>query len=146
MSNFMSMIIARDKKNNQLKDKGFKKDNFTAHTSKISHYSVAKNASFCGLGKENVRYIPTNDQGQMDVKILENQIKEDLNNGLIPFYINATSGTTVLCAFDNIDEISKLAKKYDLWLHVDGAFGGSVLFSDKYKHLIKGVENSDSLF
>ena len=58
----------------------------------------------------------------MDVKILENQIKEDLNNGLIPFYINATSGTTVLCAFDNIDEISKLAKKYDLWLHVDGAF------------------------
>ena len=43
----------------------------------------------------------------MDVKILENQIKEDLNNGLIPFYINATSGTTVLCAFDNIDEISK---------------------------------------
>ena len=143
MSNFMSMIIARDKKNNQIKDKGFK-DNFTAYTSKISHYSVAKNASFCGLGKENVRYIPTNDLGQMDVKILENQIKEDLNNGLIPFYINATSGTTVLCAFDNIDEISKLVKKYDLWLHVDGAFGGSVLFSDKYKHLIKGVENSDS--
>ena len=143
MSNFMSMIIARDKKNNQIKDKGFK-DNFTAYTSKISHYSIAKNASFCGLGKENVRYIATNDLGQMDVKILENQIKEDLNNGLIPFYINATSGTTVLCAFDNIDKISKLAKKYHLWLHVDGAFGGSVLFSDKYKHLIKGVENSDS--
>ena len=57
MSNFMSMIIARDKKNNQIKDKGFK-DNFTAYTSKISHYSVAKNASFCGLGKGKCKIYP----------------------------------------------------------------------------------------
>ena len=55
----------------------------------------------------------------MDVDCLENQIKSDLQEGLIPFYINATSGTTVLCAFDNIEDISKVSKKYDVWLHVE---------------------------
>ena len=79
-----------------------------------------------------------------EVQTVVNQIKSDLQEGLIPFYINATSGTTVLCAFDNIEDISKVSKKYDVWLHVDGAFGGSVLFSNKYFHLLKGVENSDS--
>ncbi len=143
MSNFMSMVIARDNKTNQIIDKGFKHD-FVAYSSEISHYSISKNASFCGLGKENVRYIKCNEFGQMDVECLEKQIKSDLKEGLVPFYINATSGTTVLCAFDNIEEISKVSKKYDLWLHVDGAFGGSVIFSDKYFSLLKGVENSNS--
>ena len=143
MSNFMSMVIARDTKKNQIIEKGFRHD-FVAYSSEISHYSISKNASFCGLGKGNVRYVQCNEFGQMDVDCLENQIKSDLQEGLIPFYINATSGTTVLCAFDNIEDISKVSKKYDIWLHVDGAFGGSVLFSNKYFHLLKGVENSDS--
>ena len=57
MSNFMSMIIARDKKNNQIKDKGFK-DNFTAYTSKISHYSVAKKCLVLWLGKRKCKIYP----------------------------------------------------------------------------------------
>ena len=143
MSNFMSLIIARDNKNKEIINNGFK-DNFIAYTSENAHYSMAKSASFSGLGKENVRYIKCNEYGQMDFKLLESQIKNDLNNNLTPFYINATAGTTVLCAFDNIEEISKVSKKYNLWLHVDGAFGGSVIFTKKYKNLVKGVEKSDS--
>ena len=92
----------------------------------------------------NTRYVKCNKHGQMDVMELENQIKKDLENNLIPFYINATSGTTVLCAFDNIDEISKISTKYNLWLHVDGAVAGSVLFSKTYSRLIRGVAKSDS--
>jgi len=143
MSNFMSLIIARDNKNKEIINKGFK-DNLIAYTSENAHYSMAKNASFSGLGKENIRYIKCNEYGQMDFKLLESQIKNDLDNNLTPFYINATAGTTVLCAFDNIEEISKVSKKYNLWLHVDGAFGGSVIFTEKYKSLVKGVEKSDS--
>tara|TARA_B100000900_G_scaffold129543_1_gene109556 strand:+ start:2347 stop:3744 length:1398 start_codon:yes stop_codon:yes gene_type:complete len=143
MSNFMSMVMARDKKNKQIINRGFK-EHFVAYSSETSHYSISKNASFCGLGKENVRYVKCNKHGQMDVMELEMQIKKDLENNLIPFYINATSGTTVLCAFDNIDEISKISSKYDLWLHVDGAVAGSVLFSKTYSKLIRGVAKSDS--
>ena len=143
MSNFMSMIIARDQKNKEIAHKGFKQK-LIAYTSENAHYSVAKNASFTGLGKDNVRYIKCNNVGQIDVEALKDKIKEDEKNNYIPFYVNLTSGTTVLCAFDNIEEVAVVCKKHKMWLHVDGAFGGSVFFSNKYKHLIKGIEKSDS--
>ncbi|MDA9656174.1 aminotransferase class V-fold PLP-dependent enzyme, partial [Flavobacteriales bacterium] len=114
------------------------------YASDNAHYSIAKNASFSGIGRDNVRYIKSNSFGCLDVKLLEEAINIDLKRGYIPFYINATAGTTVLGAFDNIKGISKISKKYKLWLHVDGAWGGAVLFSKSYNKLIAGVENSDS--
>ena len=143
MSNFMSLVIARDKKNLETRNTGVKQD-FIIYASDNAHYSIAKNASFSGIGKGNVRYIKSDSFGCLDLIILEKTIKSDLKKGYIPFYINATAGTTVLGAFDNIKEISKISKKYNLWLHVDGAWGGAVLFSKLYKRLINGVENSDS--
>ena len=142
MSNFMSLVMARDKVNT-ISNKSNKK-RLIAYSSENSHYSISKNASFSGIGKENVRYIKSDQFGRICKDDFENQISNDISNGFLPFYLNATAGTTVLCAFDNIEEISKVSKKYDIWLHVDGAFGGSVLFSNKYFHLLKGVENSDS--
>lgn len=91
-----------------------------------------------------MRYIETNERGEMHVEALEKAIQADIEKGYTPVLINATAGTTVLGAFDPIDEISKIRKKYNVWLHVDGAYCGSVLFSKKYKHLIKGVEHVDS--
>ena len=76
--------------------------------------------------------------------LLEDQIKKDIEEGYVPTYVNATAWTTVLGAFDPIDEIADITEKYGLWLHVDGAYCGSVIFSEKYKHLVKGVERSDS--
>jgi sulfinoalanine decarboxylase/sulfinoalanine decarboxylase/aspartate 1-decarboxylase len=58
--------------------------------------------------------------------------------------VNATAGTTVLGAFDPIDKIADITEKYGIWLHVDGAYCGSVIFSDKYKHLVNGIERSNS--
>jgi sulfinoalanine decarboxylase/sulfinoalanine decarboxylase/aspartate 1-decarboxylase len=59
----------------------------------------------------------------MNVRSLEEAITADLRHGEIPFYVNATAGTTVLGAFDYIDQIAKIAKKYKLRLHVDAALG-----------------------
>ena len=75
---------------------------------------------------------------------LEEQIIEDIGKGFIPTYVNATAGTTVLGAFDSIDEIADITEKYGVWLHVDGAYCGSVIFSDKHKHLVTGIERSNS--
>jgi sulfinoalanine decarboxylase/sulfinoalanine decarboxylase/aspartate 1-decarboxylase len=75
---------------------------------------------------------------------LEKTIKQDIQNGYTPFFVNATAGTTVLGAFDNIEEIAKVSQKYHLWLHVDGAYCGGVIFSENYKNLVKGIELSDS--
>ena len=143
MSNYMALIMARDAKDPNCRQDGMSKP-LIIYTSKESHYSNAKNASFAGIGRNNIRYIKADSKGRMISTELEAQIKEDIKNGGIPTYVNATAGTTVLGAFDPIDEIAVITEKYNIWLHVDGAYCGSVIFSEKYKHLIKGVERSDS--
>ncbi|MFT7071846.1 MAG: sulfinoalanine decarboxylase/sulfinoalanine decarboxylase/aspartate 1-decarboxylase [Patiriisocius sp.] len=143
MSNFMAIMMARDAFNSNIKNNGVSQK-LTLYTSIESHYSIAKNAAFIGVGKKRVRYINTNQYGQMDPDHLEVKIKEDLQNGYHPFFVNATAGTTVLGAFDAIEPLSKICKKYSLWLHLDGAYCGSVIFSSKYKHLVKGIEKTDS--
>lgn len=143
MSNYMALIMARDAKDPNCRLEGMSKP-LAVYTSEESHYSNAKNASFAGIGRNNIRYIQADSQGKMIPEKLEEQIIEDISNGYIPTYVNATAGTTVLGAFDPIDKIADITEKYSMWLHVDGAYSGSVIFSDKYKHLVAGVERSDS--
>jgi len=143
MSNFMSLIMARDKKDKEASNKGIQA-RLVAYTSENSHYSVVKNASFTGLGRENIRYIKSDGYGRIKIKAFKNQVEIDIANGFIPFYINATAGTTVLCAFDSVAALAPICKEYNIWLHLDGAFGGSVIFSEKYKHLVEGIELTDS--
>ena len=143
MSNYMALLMARDAKDPLSKTKGMTKP-MVVYTSKESHYSNSKNASFAGIGRDNIRFIEADSKGRMIADELENQIKKDIKDGFIPTYVNATAGTTVLGAFDPIDEIADITEKYNVWLHVDGAYCGSVIFSKKYKHLIKGVERSNS--
>ena len=143
MSNYMALIMGRDAKDPACGVNGMRKP-LIIYTSKESHYSNAKNASFAGIGRNNIRYIAADAEGKMIPKKLEEQIKEDIKNGGIPTYVNATAGTTVLGAFDPIDTIADITQKYNIWLHVDGAYCGSVLFSKKYKHLLNGIERSDS--
>lgn len=143
MTNFMGMIMARNAKNSSTRYRGVHEE-MTVYTSIDSHYSIPKNASFLGIGRDAVRYVDVDDKGKMDVAHLERTIKEDIESGCTPMMVNATAGTTVLGSFDDIARISRVCDQYDLWLHVDGAYCGSVLFSKKYKHLIDGLHKVDS--
>ncbi|MBT8231571.1 MAG: aminotransferase class V-fold PLP-dependent enzyme [Bacteroidia bacterium] len=143
MTNYMGMVMARDKYDPDFRYKG-RQVNLVGYSSIESHYSIAKNAAFSGVGRDNIRYIQSDEHGKMDVKELESQIQQDLANGYRPFFVNATAGTTVMGAFDPLIKISEICKQYDLWMHVDGAYGASVIFSDKYKHLIEGAHLADS--
>lgn len=71
---------------------------------------------------------------------LEKQIQKSLEEGARPFMVSATAGTTVLGAFDPIDKIADICKKYGLWLHVDAAWGGGALVSKKHRGLLKGID------
>lgn len=143
MSNYMALVMARDAKDPSCRLEGVRKP-LVVYTSKESHYSNAKNVSFAGIGRNNIRYIEADATGRMIPEKLEEQIQKDLAEGFIPTYVNATAGTTVLGAFDPIDKIADVTEKYDIWLHVDGAYCGSLIFSEKYKPLLKGMERSDS--
>ena len=143
MSNFMALLMARDVADINSKHRGITRP-LVAYTSRESHYSIAKNASFAGLGREQVRYIQTNAAGEMLPDKLEEEMAADVQRGLIPFFVNATAGTTVLGAFDPLTEIGRICRKYQCWLHVDGAYCGGVIFSRKHRHLVRGAQEADS--
>lgn len=143
LANMMSMVMARDRHDADLKFNGTG-NNLRVYTSEESHYSIAKNAAFTGIGRNNVRYVPATKRGEMDASALERMIEEDIANGCVPVLVNLTAGTTVLGAFDPIPRISAICQKHKVWLHLDGAYCGAVLLSAKHEHLIEGVENVDS--
>lgn len=99
----------------------------------------------CGLGTSAVIPVPVDSQGRMKVDELERLVQESREEGRTPFYVNATAGTTVLGSFDDFEAISSVCKREGLWMHVDGSWGGSVIFSPSQKHKLKGVEKADSV-
>lgn len=143
MTNLMAMIMARDQAQEQAKATGIQ-EKLMVYTSAESHYSIPKNASFCGIGRDHVRYVPTDLQGRLIPSALEEMIVADIQNGYTPALVNLTAGTTVLGAFDPILSTQEICNKYNIWLHVDGAYCGAVLFSKRFKHLIDGIEKVDS--
>uniref|UniRef100_A0A0N5C2L3 Glutamate decarboxylase n=2 Tax=Strongyloides papillosus TaxID=174720 RepID=A0A0N5C2L3_STREA len=76
---------------------------------------------------------------------LEEKIIECKENGLYPFFVNATAGTTVYGAFDPLNEITNICKKYNIWFHVDAAWGGDLLLSPEFRWKLQGVEKANSV-
>ena len=143
LTNFMGMLMARDAKDASVRHSGMR-GGMTVYTSAESHYSTPKNAAFSGIGRDNVRQVATDDSGAMDMSALRVAIEADVAAGLTPTLINCTAGTTVLGAYDDLAAAADVAEDFGAWLHVDGAYGGSALLSDRYRHLVAGVERVDS--
>ena len=144
-ANFMSIHCARQKYFPEAKTKGVQNQLFKIYVSVDAHYSFKKGAVALGLGLDSVTSISVDAFGRMNPEELNKTIISDKKLGHFPLLIAATAGTTVFGAFDQLDELSKISKKHDLWLHVDGAWGGPVLFSSDAKHLVNGIEKADSM-
>uniref|UniRef100_T1IV01 Glutamate decarboxylase n=1 Tax=Strigamia maritima TaxID=126957 RepID=T1IV01_STRMM len=114
-------------------------------TSEHSHYSIMGAGAVLGLGTSNVILIKTDKRGRMIVEDLEKAVQDAKKRGHVPFFVCATSGTTVLGAFDPIHPIADIAEKYGMWLHIDAAWGGGCLLSKKYKTRMAGVERAHSV-
>lgn len=145
-ANQSSIVIARNTKFPETKTDGYGNKRFVILTSEHGHYSVEKAAQMFGFGSKAVWSVKVDDYGCIIPSELETLIIKAKAEGFTPFYVNATAGTTVLGAYDPINEIADICDRYDLWLHVDGAWGGSVVFSDELrKGRLEGVERANSV-
>lgn len=140
LSNLTAMIAARENKLNHNRDLPFA----VAYTSDQAHSSIVKGMRMMGLRPDQIKVIPSDEKFKINIDLLTNEIEEDIKKGLKPFLVVGTCGTTNTGTIDPFTEISALAKKYNMWFHIDGAYGGSIFFSDIYKNLAKGAELSDS--
>ena len=140
MANMTALTAARDRKLTEVNlHLG------TAYVSDQTHSSVAKGLRVIGITSQRIRTVPTDENFRMKTDELRKAIQKDLQQGYIPFAVIGTAGTTNTGAIDPLPEIAAICREYNLWFHVDGAIGGSLLLSPKYKDLIKGVQEADSL-
>lgn len=110
-----------------------------------SHYSVERAFGILGLGTQNLIKIRETADHKMDVEELKRALTNTVQEKKKPFVVIATAGCTPVGSFDDIDAIADVCEKAGLWLHVDGAHGGSFVFSDKLKPLLKGIDRADSI-
>ena len=144
-SNFTSVLIARHRALPSIKQTGLPAQQLVMFTSCDSHYSLDKAAQMSGIGSCGVCKIPTEADGRMSIPLLRRSILDARAQGKLPFYVNATAGTTVRGAYDPIEEISTLCEEFGLWLHVDGSLGGSAIFSRRQSWRLRGSHRADSI-
>nr|XP_003702496.2 PREDICTED: cysteine sulfinic acid decarboxylase [Megachile rotundata]XP_012138826.1 PREDICTED: cysteine sulfinic acid decarboxylase [Megachile rotundata] len=146
IANGYAINLARQYRFPQLKELGLcSGGKLIVFTSRDAHYSVKKLSAFLGIGTNNVYEVKTDARGKMCVSDLEAQIKRALEENAVPLMVSATAGTTVLGAYDPLRDIAACCKKYNLWFHVDAAWGGGALMSRKHRYLLDGIELADSV-
>uniref|UniRef100_A0A183C478 Glutamate decarboxylase 1 n=1 Tax=Globodera pallida TaxID=36090 RepID=A0A183C478_GLOPA len=114
-------------------------------TSEDSHYSIKSASAVLGIGADNCFNIAVDDQARMIPEALEECIIKCKDEGLHPFFVCATAGTTVYGAWDPIPQIADICNRHKLWLHVDAAWGGGLLLSPEHRHKLSGIEKANSV-
>jgi glutamate/tyrosine decarboxylase-like PLP-dependent enzyme len=144
-ANLLGMLCARQRAFPEMSRTGRADGTPIAFVSDQAHYSLTKAAKVLGIGADNLIAVATDAEGRMDPSALEVALLTARRAGQRPFFVGATSGTTVLGAFDPLRPIAGLAKSHGAWLHVDASWGGAALLSPRWRGLLDGVELCDSL-
>lgn len=144
-ANMIGMLLARHHVCPEFKTKGAQGRTLVAYVSDQAHYSGLRAANVLGIGSDNLIAVASDEQGRMCPQALQQAIETSKAQGHIPFFIGLTAGTTVIGAFDPVADCSAIARQHDIWLHVDGAWGAPVLFSEQSRHLLADVHLADSV-
>ncbi len=139
-----ALQLARHRIRPDVRRTGSTGEQLTLFVSDAGHYAASKSAALLGLGTDSVIKVESDDGGAIVPAALDDASGASLESGQVPFAIIGTSGTTVTSAFDDLDALADIAQRHGLWLHVDGCYGGSALFSPTERHRLDGVERSDS--
>jgi aromatic-L-amino-acid/L-tryptophan decarboxylase len=148
MANFTGLSVARSvMTDHQVRHTGLKAMNkqMVIYCSTETHSCVTKGIEILGIGRDFIRIIPVDDQYEINTNLLELSINQDLSNGLFPFCIVANVGTVNTGAIDDLEKIRSLCDQYNLWMHVDGAFGTMAKLAQTHKDQLKWIEVADSV-
>jgi len=139
LANFSALVTARRERlpENFL--------NGTVYVSDQAHHSIHKAALLAGLPQKNVREIRSDESYRIKLDELEARIAEDRRAGFIPFLIVGSAGTVHTGAVDDLDTLADLARRENVWFHVDGAYGGFFMLTDKGRERMRGIGRADSI-
>ncbi len=141
IANLTAIITARD-------DFDFKARDFhrvVFYMTEQVHHCVDKAIIISGLREAVIRRVPMDERFRMRADVLADLIKSDIDEGLRPFMVIASAGTTDTGAVDPIETVADIAKTHKLWFHIDGAYGGFFILSEEGKKILTGFDRSDSI-
>ncbi|MEP5611863.1 MAG: pyridoxal-dependent decarboxylase [Cyclobacteriaceae bacterium] len=146
MSNLMAIHFALASKFPGREMKGlYAEKPFTIYCSNQTHSSVDRAMVFLGLGREFLRKIDVNEQYEIDVEKLREVIQSDVDRGLQPLMLIGNAGTTNTGSLDDLVSLAAVAKAFDLWYHVDGAYGLPARRLPELREKFNGIEHADSI-
>jgi glutamate/tyrosine decarboxylase-like PLP-dependent enzyme len=148
MANFTAFLAARTAKAPRtLKEEGLANTpgDMVLYCSKSTHTWIEKAAVLFGHGSKSIRWIATDADNKMNNEILTSTIEEDLKNGKKPFMVVGTAGDVSTGVVDNLSGIAAICKAYDLWFHIDGAYGAPAAVIPKLKKMFEGMDQADSI-
>jgi len=141
ISNLIAIVSARE----AFKIKSREIEKTVVYLTSQTHHSVEKSLRIAGLNECIKHYIPVDSEYRMNAAELEYSIETDKKSGLKPWLIISSAGTTDVGAVDPLEDLGSIADKYNLWHHIDAAYGGFFVLCDSGKELLKGLNNSDSI-
>lgn len=148
MANFTGFLAGRTAKlPENIKENGISGagTKLTVYCSEATHTWIEKATLLFGFGSRSLRWIVTDINNRMDITVLEETIKHDLENDCRPIMIIGTAGDVSTGAVDDLKAIASIAKAYDLWFHIDGAYGIPAAVIPELKSLFAGIEEADSI-
>lgn len=147
MANMIALLIAHRRKSlvNASREGLWNGSPMTIYASEEVHMSIPKAADILGFGRDNVRTIAGDERQRIRVDLLRQQIQTDQGKGLRPFCVVGSAGTVNTGVVDPLNEIADVAAEFDLWFHVDGAYGAPGSLDDQKKPLFAGLERANSV-
>jgi glutamate/tyrosine decarboxylase-like PLP-dependent enzyme len=146
-ANFTAVVSALTAKCPEYGDRGLKgiSQRPVLYVSRAAHDSFGKICHMTGLGRESLRKIETDRHFKMDIGRLEETIRRDIHQGFYPLMVAGTAGTTAAGVIDPLEDLASVSRKYDLWHHIDAAWGGAAILSRRLRPFLKGIERADSI-
>lgn len=147
MANITGLMVARNNFDPRMCKEGIQVTGkpMVFYASEATHSCQQRAAEVMGLGSDSMRKVPVDESYKMRTEVLKDMIEADLLAGKAPFAVVANAGTVNTGAIDPLDEIEKICREYNLWFHVDGAFGALAKLIPEYEQQLKAIERADSL-
>src|SRR5580698_2764224 len=146
MANIVGFLAARQAKaGRDVRTAGLGSARLRAYCSKETHTWIQKAADISGIGTDAIRWIAANDRMQIDLSALRQQIEEDLASGDRPFLVVGSAGTVSTGAVDPLDKLAEVCREFNLWFHVDGAYGAMAAILPDRAQEFAGLSEADSI-
>ncbi|WP_299242273.1 aminotransferase class I/II-fold pyridoxal phosphate-dependent enzyme [uncultured Aquimarina sp.] len=145
LANLTALLAARKAKAPGMVWEEGHKEKLAVLVSEEAHYCIDRAARILGFGAEGIIKIPSNKSYKIDTSLLEEYLENAQRKGLVVIAVVGCASSTSTGSYDDLEALATFAKDNNLWFHIDGAHGGGVVFSEKYKYLAKGIDKADSV-